>query len=138
MSKLSLSETETENDFDNALKAFFENNLKPGMAYGTVKNKSFTPHPLNGILVYQDGTACSASYAFSDVFQIPDGTYIVKTDCGQAHFTGDSPGDHAVFYEKECKNLTEVLVELNDFCGHDPQIRDLNQKEIWMMILSST
>lgn len=118
MSKHELSET--ENDFDNALKAFFENNLKPGMAYGTIKNKSFTSHPLNGTLVYQDGTACSASYAFSDVFQMPDGTYIVKTDCGEAHFTGGSPEDRAEIYEKECQNMTEVLIELNNFCGHDP------------------
>jgi len=111
---------ETEIDFDHALKAFFDNNLIPGMAYGTDKKKPFTSRPQDGILVYQDGTACSASYAFSDIFQIPDGTYIVKTDCGQARFTGGSPEDHAEFYETKCQNLTDVLIELNIFCGHDP------------------
>ncbi|VBB17779.1 hypothetical protein YASMINEVIRUS_242 [Yasminevirus sp. GU-2018] len=110
---------------DLALKVFFENNLKPGMCYGSAREKSFTAteekyKDQKLVLVYQDGTACSASYAFSDVYQKPDGTYKVVTDCGHAHFTGDNPGDHATNDEVDCKTLDEVLYELLRYCGHDP------------------
>jgi hypothetical protein len=108
-----------------ALEEFFEANLKPGMAYhgSRVAGAPFTelPKGVEAKLVYQDGTACSASHAFSDVYRMTDGSFLVQTDCGQARFTGDSSGDRAfVDSGAVCKSFTQVFVELLSFCGHDP------------------
>lgn len=72
-----------------------------------------------GKLVYQDGTACSASYSFMDVYLLDDNTYTVYTDCGHARFTGDSRHSDGVI-ETSHNTLAEVLDYLFTYCGHDP------------------
>ena len=111
--KKKAKETQTFND---ALKKFFDHALQPGMACGA---RVCMP-PQDGTLVYQDGTACSASYAMSDVFCMPDNTFIVQTEVGQAHFTGDDPSNHVTYHVRACAGLLDVVVELACFCGHDP------------------
>lgn len=72
-----------------------------------------------GKLVYQDGTACSASYAFADIYLLDDGTYSVYSACGHAMFTGGGR-DALDIKPQPCVNLAEVLDYLVCFCGHDP------------------
>lgn len=112
-------------NLESTLKKWCDGNLKPGMCYGGNKDGPITldayePNQTrHGELVYQDGTACSASYAFHDVYLLDDGSYEIYTDCGQARMTG---GEH-VKYDAEpekCSNLAEVLDFLLCFCGHDP------------------
>ncbi len=100
------------------LELFFERHLKPGICCGS-NGGPFTNEE-KGKLVYQDGTVCSASFAFSDVLLIPNGTYIVQTKIGEAHFTGDSPDNHTKIISDPCQDLWEVFQTLQQFCGHDP------------------
>lgn len=76
-----------------------------------------------GELVYQDGTACSASHAFADVYLLTDDktgekSYDVYMEYGGASFTGDSyePQGEKVHFD----NIVEVTDYLYNFCGHDP------------------
>lgn len=103
---------------EEVLTLFFQNNLSPGFCYGS-KGEPFTTAPVSGKLVYQDGTACSASFAFSDVYLMPNKQYIVKTETGCAQSQGDSIEETSVV-ETKCKNLIEVLLELRKYIGHDP------------------
>ncbi len=97
--------------FEDVLQVFFENNLLPGMAYGSgIPNTDAW-----GKLMYQDGTACSAGYCFSDVIQKFDDdddnfyVYTVCSGCGVSEFEE----------VHTCKNLKEVLVALLRYNG-DP------------------
>src|SRR5690349_12401774 len=106
---------------EDALKLFFDKQLLPGMAYGGKPDKTaHTSTPSDAILMYQDGTACSASYAMSDIFQLPDKSFLVQTDVGHAYFMGDNPSNHAEIVTKSCSTLLDVVVELAEFCFHDP------------------
>lgn len=108
--------------FDRAVQIFCDENLKPGMCYSS-KGVPFSNYLVDGndaVLAYQDGTACSASFALSDVYRKSDNTYIVVTDTGHAHFTGDDPSNHTDLHVEECATLEDVLIELTSFCGHDP------------------
>lgn len=105
-------------DLETALQIFCDYNLRPGMAYGDKEPPTDPPEP-NAVLMYRDGTACSASYALSDVYKLATGKYVVQTRCGVAHFTGDSPERNEQVYKTPCANLVEVVQELANFCGHD-------------------
>lgn len=104
--------SEIEISYEDALKAFFDYNLKPGMAYGTKTNWYRGTGQPNDTLVYQDGSACMASFAFSNVFLTSDGSYNVITNyrfCGK---------DKMV--ETKCKTLINVLDELYIHSDYDP------------------
>lgn len=94
---------------EDTLKKWCDENLTHGRSYPP----NHEPIELNcvpkGNLVYQDGTACSASHAFNDVYLQEDGTYTVYTDCSTIDVE-----------PKHCKNIAEVLDYLLLFCGHDP------------------
>lgn len=71
------------------------------------------PDTRNGKLVYQDGTACSASYAFHDIYLLENGTYTVYTKCG----CNDGKKDIKPY---DCDNICQVIDFLLEFCFHDP------------------
>jgi hypothetical protein len=104
--------------FDDVLRVFFENNLRPGMAYGSgVPNSSFCGQ---GTLVWQDGTACSSGYCFSDVIQKmddPDNFYVytVCSGCGVSEFEE----------VHTCKSMKEVLVALLRYNGDSNTCGDM-------------
>lgn len=99
------------------LKNWCDQTLRPGQCYGSDKTP-FTRPPEEGELVYQDGTACSASHAMSDVYELTDGTFLVCTDIGQARCMG---GEFEMdIVTTKCKTIVDVLDELLRFCGHDP------------------
>ena len=129
--------------FDDALQSFFQNNLTPGLCYPGTKGEAFTEAPNGGNLVYQDGTACSASYAFSDVYQMPDDTFVVQTKTASAQSQGDSP-DNEITITTKCKDLCKVLVELSNFSGHlsnttgDMLISITNSKFFYKMFKSNS
>ena len=109
--------------FEQVLRDWCNDQLAPGKCYGSVLGQSFTQAPPDAVaLVYQDGTACSASYCFSDVYECKDGTYVVQTDVGVGKFTGDSPHSEGndTFCTQRCATLLDVLNELLLYCGHDP------------------
>ena len=92
-----------------------DENLTNNRSYGsknTYNNKSY------GKLVYKDGTACSASHAFSEVYKLNDGTYEVFTDINVANFTGDAIGTNETI-NKKCENIMEVMDHLYEFSFHD-------------------
>jgi len=91
-----------------ALKTFFNNNLTLGKCYGS-KGHAFTQY--NGTLIYQDGTACSASCAFSDVFVKSDGTYVVQTNVNSYEMGGNTGID--------CLNRNTGIDCLNSNTGID-------------------
>jgi hypothetical protein len=69
-------------------------------------------------LKYMDGTCCSASHAFSDVFfNAKTGKYLVVTDTGHAEYTGHSYDSH--YHRVECDNILDVFNELLIYNGHD-------------------
>jgi len=99
------------------LTNWFKRNLKPGQCYGS-KRKAFTDKPPGTILIYQDGTGCSASCAFSDVFKVKDKEeYIVRTDLGICQEMGSNP-DHEIV-ETKCNNIFEIYAELLTYSFHD-------------------
>jgi len=100
----------TKTDFETAIQIFFDNNLKPGMAYGSDRELRVDV-PDQGVLIYQDGTACSASYAFSYVFKMPNDTYIVTTDYSGCSLKG--------IESVHCENLCKVLKELFNRTSYD-------------------
>lgn len=73
-----------------------------------------------GKLLYQDATACSASYAFADVYQLDTGEYQVYMDSGHGHCTGDDTHNETGIDCTTFKKLSEVVNYLADFSGHDP------------------
>ena len=91
--------------------------LGPGKAYGTSKNADPFP-PKDGKLIYQDGTACSASHAMSDIYLLPDGKYIIQTDIGRTFEMG---GEYEMNYSgMKYETILDVLDGLLKFCFHDP------------------
>lgn len=122
--------SEDPHHLENLLRQWFEKNLALGKCYGSRSQgdgaaRPFTPAPLEAStgtarLVYQDGTACSASHAFSDVFLLSTGEYLVQTDCGVAQCRGDDSHSNA-----ECivagpfRHLWQVFDELCFFSFHD-------------------
>lgn len=50
---------------------------------------------------------------------MPDTMYIVQTKTASAQSQGDSPDNETTITTK-CKDLCEVLIELSNFSGHDP------------------
>lgn len=105
------------------LKKWCDSNLKPGMCYGGSINpitlRVYESNNREGKLVYQDGTACSASHAFHDVYLLDDGTYTVYVDCGQCTMMGGEQ-KRLEFEPDKFKDLAGVLDFLMEFCGHDP------------------
>jgi hypothetical protein len=91
--------------FEDALQVFFDNNLAPGMCYGSWRKAAL---PLNNTttanntltLLYRDGTASSVYHAFSDVYRTSDNKYIVYTTCSW----GDT--------KEICTTLEQVLLAL--------------------------
>lgn len=104
------------------LKKWCDSNLKPGMCYGGSINpitlRVYESNNREGKLVYQDGTACSASHAFHDVYLLNDGTYTVYVDCGQCTMMGGEQ-KRLEFEPDKFKDLAGVLDFLMEFCGHD-------------------
>lgn len=83
-------------------------------------NTKFSP-PKGYNLKYLDGTACSASHAFSDVYYNDEiKRYLVVTDVGFATYTGQGSDHNAHLHKAECSNIIEVFDELLSYCGHDP------------------
>lgn len=83
---------------EQAIKTFFDNNLLPGMCYPGSGGQPLIASQYtkqlalsdNAKLIYQDGTACSASHAFIDIYRNLDETYTVITDSGSADHMGNS------------------------------------------------
>jgi len=73
-----------------------------------------------GVLTYQDGTACSASHAFADVYLLEDGSYDVYMDSDSGCSQGESgiygPDVEVTHHE----NLAQVVHYLDGYSGHDP------------------
>lgn len=109
-----------ENNFDRALQAFFDNSLKPGMAWSDDTLKTLIGDKIDGELVYQDGVSSPWFYALSDVYKLEDGTYIVKTNWQETDYLGDCLKDHANLAIQKCNNLEAVLKELYKFCEDEP------------------
>lgn len=100
-------------DLETVLKQWCDNNLSPGMCYGGKKDGPITLDAYDnsdrqGKLVYQDGGACWASFAFQDVYLLDDGTYEVYVDYGRVSMMG---GDQERKYipPEKCSSLAEVL-----------------------------
>ena len=115
-------------DLETSLKNWCDKHLVLGKCFGGNKDGPITTdldpetkkiEKRSGNLVYQDGTSCSASYAFADIYLLDDNTYTVYVACGYAMSTG---GEREVVDIKPqlCNNLEEVLDYLVCFCGHDP------------------
>lgn len=106
------------------IKKWCDTNIAIGMCYGS--NKSTTPitgdqtKQRRGKLLYQDGTACSASYAFADVYELDNGEYEVYADCGYACFTGDNCHNEDGIMTNKFQKLSEVVDYLADLSFHDP------------------
>ncbi len=125
-------------DLNVALKKWCDTRLKPGMCFGGNENGPITlgasvpiMYDVEGVgsiqnnrpgkLVYQDGTVCSASHAFHDVFLLDDDSYNVYADCGQAKFmVGNHERSDGLEECEHFNSLAEVLDYLMCFCGHDP------------------
>lgn len=105
------------------LKRWCDANLKPGMCYGgstsPITLDAYESKDRKGKLVYQDGTACQASYSFHDVYLLDDGFYIVYVDCGYCIIIKEEKKIVEI-EPKKFKNLAGVLDYLINFCGHDP------------------
>lgn len=114
------------------IRNWCDNNLALGMCYGSNANKLPIAGNLSrdkdkdqfsdrqGKLVYQDGTACSASHAFADVYQLENGDYEVYMDYGSARFMGDSSENKNGVEKTKYSRLSEVVDYLGNFSGHDP------------------
>ena len=127
-------------DISTLITEFFERCLKPGQCYHgcMTPGRPFTDiSPENGHLVYQDGTACSGSFAFSDVYQTfgqdsrqtfgqdsrqnDNSFYVVQTIMGIADsYPGGDPGEHARLVSYQCSNLIDVFNHLCAFAFDDP------------------
>ena len=101
------------------LKTFADVNLVPGRRYPGVR-KANCPAPEGFVLKYMDGTACSASHAFCDVFYNEStGKYLVVTDVGQVQSMGECSSEYAHLHHKECDTLCDVLNEVASYSFHD-------------------
>lgn len=87
--------------FESTLKDWFDRCLAPGMAYNCHRQRTEMKDE-NSKLVYQDGTACSWSCAFSDIFLLPDNTYIVQT-------LVDVKDEYNDVEVRKCNGLIEVF-----------------------------
>src|SRR3990170_6898808 len=104
---------------EEAIKLWCDRNIAPGMCYrgSLVGTGPIVEHNGEGKLIYQDGTGCSASCAFSDVYQTESGEYNVYTmyDTGfiKLDFDGYDVGEQTV----ACKfnKLSEVVEYIADF-----------------------
>ena len=95
-----------------------DENLTNNRAYGSSTHKFKLDENIHGKLIYQDGTGCSASHAFSCIYKLYDETYVVLTDCSISNFHGDAHGTNTLI-KKNCKNIMEVLDHLVEFSFHD-------------------
>lgn len=114
---------------NDALKYWCDENLTEGKAYRggfevglpiAGSRKPREQQQRKGVLIYQDGTACSASHAFADVYVLGDGSYDVYMDASSGVEQGDSGIFGFVTEIKHCNNLVEVVDYLDNYCGHDP------------------
>ena len=112
-------------DLNTILVEWCDENLTHNRAYGSDFNIELDEdmkkliESMDGKLMYKDGTACSASHAISNIYQLKDETYIVYTDVSQARFTGDDIGNKNIIHEK-CENISKVIDHLMEFSFHDP------------------
>jgi hypothetical protein len=98
---------------------FLTNNscYRGGIAKNTPICRIGNPDEREGKLMYQDGTACSASYAFADIYRV-DGGYDVYTDWGASHCTGGSQDPQ--LDKQHFKNIIQVTDYLYNDSGHSP------------------
>lgn len=94
-------------EFDIILKEWFDRCLGLGCSYGS-SGEPFTKPPIGGVLIYQDGAGSSQFYAFSDVFLMPNNTYLVQTDYGYIFNENKDELEKPI----KCKDLYEVFDEL--------------------------
>lgn len=123
---------------EEAVKLWCDNNLTNSRSYrGSIPKGEFIAgwgvvsqgdlDKRDGELVYQDGTACSASHAFADIYnrknRLANDTsklYDVYMDCSSACYQGEGTSStHPELHSFE--SLCEVLDFLVSYCGHDPQ-----------------
>lgn len=114
---------------EDTIKIWCDNNIAPGMCYGSVKGTRNRPiagkvskvsfEGRSGNLIYQDGTACSASYAFADVYQLENGEYEVYMESAQSRYMGNSPINESGIEHTKYTKLSEVVSYLSDYSGHD-------------------
>lgn len=99
------------------LEKWCDENISLGKTYAPSKPENKDE---NLIFIYQDNTACSASYAFVDVFKRKtDNKYIIKSRIGFATFHGEDPGTNEVSDEIDRDNILQVMDYLLDMCFHD-------------------
>jgi len=103
-----------------AVKSWCDKNIGINMSYrGSIPlGKPIScglenPNERLGKLIYQDGTACSASHAFADVYQLDTGDYKVYMDASGFSFCDIV---ETLTFEK----LSYVVNYLAGFSGHDP------------------
>lgn len=118
---------------EDAIKNWCDSNITVGMCYRgsmsindpiavvsiDIQDRNEIISKRSGKLIYQDGTACSASYAFADVYKLDSDSYQVYMDCGCAKFTGDNPENEYGIETKTFSKLSEVVDYLASFSGHD-------------------
>jgi hypothetical protein len=96
-------------DLNSILTQWCDENLTSDRTWGsqTVKldkiNETLIKN-MNGKLLYFDGTACSASHAISNIYQLCDNTFIVCTDLS------------GTLLSHKCKNIIYVIDHLLEFC----------------------
>lgn len=116
-------------NMDNAIKLWCDAHLADSRSYrgsipagqpiACLSKRLEEQPPRPGLLVYQDGTACSASHAFGDVYQLDDGSYTVYMDGGQAEFQGDSSVGRGDIEVTSFTTLAHVVDHLSNYSGHD-------------------
>lgn len=114
---------------EEAIKYWCDNNICVGMCYrgsrilpsdpisvysiyseDRLKITSMRP----GKLIYQDGTVCSGSYAFADVYKLDSGSYQVYMDSARANLENFDGIESKIF-----SKLSKVVDYLASF-GYDP------------------
>jgi len=123
--------TSYDSNIESALKVWCDNNLTNSRSYrGNIGAGSpiagidnwYLIKDRPGILTYQDGTACSASHAFADIYKVVEGDVVyfdVYMDCGAASYQGE--GSSLGYAQKHSfPSLVDVLDFLSSYCGHDP------------------
>jgi hypothetical protein len=106
-----------------AIESFFTRCLAPGRSYNENPPRKIISS-IEGeevTLMYQDGTDCSASRAFSYIYQtVGKRDYFVITETGCASYMGDSNDSNPDIHVTRCDSLLSVWKELLKFCFHDP------------------
>ena len=96
-------------NFEDVLKTFADNNLRPGFWLGIQNPRPFTKHPpIDGDLVYQDVCDACGIYIRCDVFQFEDGHYEIYV-----HDPGPEISIH------KCNTMFEVLSQLLNCVFYD-------------------